>query len=240
MSFIRPKWQLPNNVQAISSTREGGFSSGDFHSLNLGMHVADDANLVQRNRDHLQHISHMPSSPIWMNQTHSTVVKEIDTYTSTPVEADAMVTSTPGLVCSVMTADCLPVLIASIDGSKVATVHAGWRGLVGGILENTLEHFQGSVTVWIGPAISVSAFEVGDEVRQQFMDSSARSVSAFSQHKPGKWMADLPLLAKQRLNKLGCNSVILSNLCTFKDSELFFSYRRQSSTGRQASFIWIK
>lgn len=240
MSFILPDWMLPNHVKAISSTREGGFSTGDFDSLNLGMHVSDDANLVQRNRDHLQQISHMPSSPIWMNQTHSTTVQEITDYTSIPVEADAIVTSTPGIVCSVMTADCLPVLISSTNGTKVAAVHAGWRGLVGGILENTLQHFQDTVTVWIGPAISADAFEVGDEVRQQFVDIDAQSVSAFSQHRPGKWMADLPLLAKQRLNKAGCNRVILSNLCTYNESERFFSYRRQPSTGRQASFIWIK
>ncbi|WP_261816715.1 peptidoglycan editing factor PgeF [Vibrio gallicus] len=239
MSFIRPKWALPNTVQAVSSTRTGGFSTGDFASLNLGMHVSDDPELVQRNRQHLQQVSNMPSAAIWMNQTHSTVVASVDSPSISAIESDALVTSTPGVVLSVMTADCLPVLFASKNGQQVAATHAGWRGLVGGILENTLECFAQDVTAWIGPAIGVEAFEVGEEVRQQFVDIEPSDAIAFIQHKPGKFMADLPLLAKLRLTRMGCKDVALSNLCTYSNPETFFSYRRQSNTGRQASFIWI-
>ncbi|GAM58820.1 hypothetical protein JCM19231_1199 [Vibrio ishigakensis] len=240
MRFILPKWSLPKNVKAISSTRAGGFSQGDFASLNLGMHVSDDAAVVQKNRDHLQAVSGMPSAPVWMNQTHSTVVASVSESTAVATESDALVTSMPGVVLSVMTADCLPVLFASRDGTQVASAHAGWRGLAGGILENTLEHFSDEVSVWIGPAISIDAFEVGEEVRQQFVDADAGDAVAFHQHKPGKFMADLPLLAKNRLARTGCTDVSLSELCTYKDAENFFSYRRQSNTGRQASFIWIE
>ncbi|OBT07273.1 multi-copper polyphenol oxidoreductase [Vibrio sp. UCD-FRSSP16_10] len=240
MSYLHPNWSVENCVKSISSTRAGGFSTGDFASLNLGMHVNDDPITVQKNRDHLAQLSQMPSSPVWMNQTHSTVVVELTKPTTEVIEADALVTSVPGIVCSVMTADCLPVLFASADGKKVASAHAGWRGLVGGILENTLQHFSGPVTAWVGPAIGVDAFEVGDEVRQQFIDINSDDTVAFYSHKPGKWMADLPLLAKLRLQRAGCESVTLSNLCTYTDEERFFSYRRHSSTGRQSSFIWIE
>ncbi|ANO32149.1 multi-copper polyphenol oxidoreductase [Vibrio breoganii] len=240
MSYLHPSWDVADRVKSISSTRVGGFSSDDFASLNLGMHVNDDPVIVQRNREHLAELSKMPSPPVWMNQTHSTTVVELTEPTSETIEADALVTSVPGVVCSVMTADCLPVLFASVDGTKVASVHAGWRGLVGGILENTLSHFTSPVIAWVGPAISLDAFEVGDEVRQQFVDSNGGDVIAFHQHKPGKWMADLPLLAKLRLQRAGCHDVTLSGLCTYSDSERFFSYRRQASTGRQSSFIWIE
>lgn len=240
MSFILPKWSLPDNIKAISSTRAGGFSEGDFASLNLGMHVSDDASLVQKNREQLQQASGMPSAPVWMNQTHSTLVAPVSETSEQAIESDALVTSSPNLVLSVMTADCLPVLFASKDGTMVGSAHAGWRGLVGGVLENTLQHFSGEVTAWIGPAISQDAFEVGEEVRQQFVDVNASDAEAFYQHKPGKFMADLPLLAKNRLARMGCHDVTLSGLCTFKDSENFFSYRRHSNTGRQASFIWIE
>ncbi|GAD90194.1 hypothetical protein VHA01S_035_00180 [Vibrio halioticoli NBRC 102217] len=240
MSYLHPNWNVADCVKSISSTRKGGFSVGDFASLNLGMHVNDDPVTVQKNRDHIAQLSNMPSAPVWMNQTHSTTVVELTEPTTETIEADALVTSVPGVVCSVMTADCLPVLFASADGTKVASAHAGWRGLVGGILENTLSHFTGPVVAWIGPAISLHAFEVGDEVREQFIQVNSDDALAFHQHKPGKWMADLPLLAKLRLQRAGCEQVSLSGLCTYQDQERFFSYRRQASTGRQSSFIWIE
>ncbi|GAD80752.1 peptidoglycan editing factor PgeF [Vibrio ezurae] len=240
MSYLHPNWNVANCVKSISSTRKGGFSVGDFASLNLGMHVNDDPVTVQKNRDHLAQLSNMPSPPVWMNQTHSTTVVELTEPTTETIEADALVTSVPGVVCSVMTADCLPVLFASADGTQVASAHAGWRGLVGGILENTLSHFAGPVVAWIGPAISLDAFEVGDEVREQFIQINSDDAIAFHQHKPGKWMADLPLLAKLRLQRAGCDHISLSGLCTYQDQERFFSYRRQASTGRQSSFIWIE
>ncbi|CAM3074403.1 peptidoglycan editing factor PgeF [Vibrio rarus] len=240
MSYLHPNWHLARGIKAITSTRVGGFSTGDFASLNLGMHVNDDPHVVQQNRDHLAQLSQMPAAPVWMNQTHSTKVVELHEQTTEIIEADALVTSVPGVVCSVMTADCLPVLFASADGTKVASAHAGWRGLVGGILENTLQHFSGPVSAWVGPAISLAAFEVGDEVKQQFVSVNSADAIAFHQHKPGKWMADLPLLAKLRLQRAGCVNVELSGLCTYTDTERFFSYRRHSSTGRQSSFIWIE
>lgn len=159
--MILPNWNAPKQVKAFSSTRHGGFSQGAYQGLNLGMHVGDDPVLVLRNRQSLVATSAMPSSPIWLNQTHSTVVLDVDAPTEQVLDADGLITSTPNVVCSAMTADCLPVLMTNRTGTQVAAVHAGWRGLVNGIVEQTAARMSGDVMVWLGPAIGAQAFEVG-------------------------------------------------------------------------------
>ncbi|MDT8868949.1 peptidoglycan editing factor PgeF [Vibrio fluvialis] len=241
MSWILPNWPAPTSVKALSSTRVGGFSQPPYAGLNLGMHVGDDPKFVERNRDQLKHDASMPSTPIWLNQTHSTVVLEVGAPTSQVLDADGVWTTAPNVVCSAMTADCLPVLISNTQGTKVAAVHAGWRGLSGGIVENALSQFASEdVLVWLGPAIGPQAFEVGDDVLAAFSAHDDNAHLAFKPGKQaGKWWADMNHLTRLRLAKLGIERVFDNGLCTYQDANLFYSYRRDGVTGRQASFIWI-
>ena len=241
MKTIVPNWPAPKNVKAFASTRVGGFSSAPYQGLNLGAHVGDDPSIVEKNRAWLAQQANMPSAPIWLNQTHSTVVAQMSTPTTQVLDADGVFTSASNVVCSAMTADCLPVLLTNTQGSQVAAVHAGWRGLANGIVENALELFSGEVMAWLGPAIGPQAFEVGEDVLQAFVDFDSQAHQAFTPRDvEGKWLADMSKLATQRLNKLGITQVFDSGLCTFQDKEDFYSYRRDAVTGRQATFIWIE
>lgn len=241
MSVIIPNWPAPNNVKAFCSTRHGGFSLPPYDGLNVGMHVGDDPSIVTKNRDWLQQYCQMPSSPIWLNQTHSTRVIEVSQPSYKVLDADGIVTSTPRVVCSAMTADCLPILITNMQGTRVAAVHAGWRGLAGGIVEQALDKFSDDVLIWLGPAIGPQAFEVGDEVRQVFCDYDSHAQRAFSATSNcGKWLADIAQLAQLRLAKIGIDQVVKSDLCTYQHDQQFYSYRRDGVTGRQACFIWIE
>ncbi|BBL87904.1 laccase domain protein [Vibrio rotiferianus] len=241
MKTILPNWPAPKNVKAFASTRVGGFSSAPYQGLNLGAHVGDDPSIVEKNRAWLAQQANMPSAPIWLNQTHSTVVAQVSAPTTQVLDADGVFTSASNVVCSAMTADCLPVLLTNTQGSQVAAVHAGWRGLANGIVENALELFSGEVMAWLGPAIGPQAFEVGEDVLQAFVDFDSQAHQAFTPRDvEGKWLADMSKLATQRLNKLGITQVFDSGLCTFQDKEDFYSYRRDAVTGRQATFIWIE
>lgn len=241
MSVIIPNWPAPNNVKAFCSTRDGGFSLPPYDGLNVGMHVGDDPATVAKNRDWLQQYCQMPSAPIWLNQTHSTRVIAVNQPCDDVLDADGIVTSTPHVVCSAMTADCLPVLITNTQGSQVAAVHAGWRGLAGGIVEQALDKFSDDVVVWLGPAIGPEVFEVGDEVRQAFCDYDSDAQRAFlATSNDGKWLADIAQLARLRLAKIGVEQVVNSHLCTYQHDQQFYSYRRDGVTGRQACFIWIE
>ncbi|WP_010446065.1 peptidoglycan editing factor PgeF [Vibrio rotiferianus] len=241
MKTIVPNWPAPKNVKAFASTRVGGFSSAPYQGLNLGAHVGDDPSIVEKNRDWLAQQANMPSAPIWLNQTHSTVVAQVSAPTTRVLDADGVFTSASNVVCSAMTADCLPVLLTNTQGTQVAAVHAGWRGLANGIVENALELFSGEVMAWLGPAIGPQAFEVGEDVLQAFVDFDSQAHQAFTPRDvEGKWLADMSKLATQRLNKLGITQVFDSGLCTFQDKEDFYSYRRDGVTGRQATFIWIE
>jgi YfiH family protein len=241
MEFIVPNWHAPKNVKALASTRIDGCSRAPFNGLNIGMHVGDDPADVITNRQHLEREAQMPSSPIWLNQTHSTTVFTALASTDKIINADAIFTRTNGVVCSAMTADCLPVLLTNTQGSEVAAVHAGWRGLASGIVENSVELFSGEVIAWLGPAIGPQAFEVGEDVVQAFVDFDSNAIAAFEpKNASGKWWADMEHLAILRLAKLGVTSVARSGLCTYQDSQRFYSYRRDGVTGRQASFIWIE
>lgn len=244
---ITPNWPAPKNIRAFSSTRLAGVSQGVYQGLNLGMHVADDEQAVLENRQLIMQALNMPSAPIWLSQIHSSKLLSFDAPTSEVFEADASTTKTSGVVCCVMTADCLPVLLTNKQGTQVAAVHAGWRGLAGGVVENAVASFAdlNDLMAWVGPAIGLEAFEVGQDVYDAFViqgaPMAAEFAKAFHSHPvEGKYFADMNKLVELRLQLAGVSSVYQSNLCTYQDKERFYSYRRDGVTGRQASFIWIE
>ncbi|MBD8162439.1 purine nucleoside phosphorylase YfiH [Erwinia persicina] len=241
MSLIIPGWQVPASVRACSSTRQGGVSQSPWDSLNLGAHVGDDEQHVQTNRQRLLELGDLPSMPQWLDQVHGTEVLTLDWKVPPSLRADAAYSRTPGVVCAVMTADCLPVLFCSQDGQEVAAAHAGWRGLCNGVLEETLNAFSAppsQIFAWLGPAIGADAFEVGQEVREAFIAQNPGDSVAF---RPAgeKFYADLSLLAKHRLQACGVRHVWDDGLCTYTQPEQFFSFRRDGVTGRMASLIWL-
>lgn len=233
-------WPVPKHVKTLITTRDGGVSRAPYDSLNLGHHVEDDPQAVKENRDRL--CQHLPSEPVWLQQVHGT--KVVEAKTSEPgIEADAVFTESTGSVCAVMTADCLPVLFTNVQGSKVAAAHAGWKGLMDGVLEATLEMFAKDdvVIAYMGPAIGPSAFEVGPEVRDGFMQHHVEAESCFkpSDHE-GKWLGDMYALARIRLLAKGVKRIYGGMECTFTQEDKYFSYRRDGITGRMASCIWIE
>jgi len=239
--MIYPDWPAPENIKAFSTTRQGGFSLSPYNSLNLGDHVGDDINTVNKNRAALLIQENLPESPRWLKQTHSTTVSLASNWQQGD-EADAMVSAYNNQICTIMTADCLPLLLCNQQGNKVAAIHAGWRGLSAGIIEKTLSHFSSpcqEIMVWLGPAIGPSQFEVGTDVFTQFTAQSTSAHLAFQQIDSEHYLADIYLLAKQRLNALGITNIYGGEHCTVSDSTRFFSYRRDGMTGRMASMIWI-
>ncbi|MBW3165208.1 peptidoglycan editing factor PgeF [Ferrimonas balearica] len=234
-------WPAPANVRAISTDRLGGESVAPYESLNLGDHVGDEPAVVLANRAALSRDAGLPNEPAWLNQVHGTDVVCLPLTLAAP-DADASYSAQAEQVCTVMTADCLPVLFCNADGTEVAAAHAGWRGLLDGVLEATLSRFQASpdaIMAWMGPAIGPKAFEVGPEVRAQFIARDASAAEAFVARPNGKYLADLYALARQRLLQAGVTRVYGGEACTFSDPERFFSYRRDGQTGRQASLIWF-
>ncbi|MGF1764569.1 peptidoglycan editing factor PgeF [Aliivibrio kagoshimensis] len=243
MNFIIPNWPAANNVKALSTLRKDGFSQSPFDSFNVGAHVGDDIHSVEKNRLLLLKAGELPSAPVWLNQTHSTNLISLPLASTTSLgnNLDGSLTSTKHQVCCVMTADCLPVLFCDKAGTKVAAVHAGWRGLCDGILEQAVKALDCTdLMAWIGPAIGRASFEVGDEVKQQFIDVDTQAEDAFSASSSGKWLADMNLLATQRLNRVGVLDIYYSNLCTYQNNQDFFSYRKEGQTGRQATLIWLE
>ncbi len=239
-AWIVPDWPAPANVKALSTTRAGGVGVAPFDSLNLGTHVGDDPAAVAANRARLRAL--LPAEPCWLNQVHGTAVVDLATEHGVP-DADAAVSRTPGAVCVVMTADCLPVLLCDRAGTVVGAAHAGGRGLQGGVIEAAVRAMNvpaGELMAWLGPAIGPAAFEVGDEVRAAFVADDPAAACAFRPAGPaGKWLADLYLLARQRLAALGVTAVHGGDSCTFTEAERFFSYRRDGRTGRMASLVWL-
>ncbi|MBL8495451.1 MAG: peptidoglycan editing factor PgeF [Rhodocyclaceae bacterium] len=237
--WIEPDWPAPSNVRALVTTRHGGVSVGPYSSMNLGTHVGDDAAAVAANRSILRRC--LPSDPCWLEQVHGVDVAVGETVRGVP-QADASVARTPGVVLAVMTADCLPVLLCDRAGSVVGIAHAGWRGLVGGVIEATLAAMEvepGEVLAWLGPAIGPASFEVGGEVRDAAIAAQSSAARAFAPCSPEKWLADLYALARLRLERAGVNSTRGGNFCTVHDAERFYSFRRDRITGRMASLIWL-
>lgn len=238
--FLLPTWPAPKNVKAFSTTRLGGESVSPYRGFNLGQHVGDDPEVVDAHRTALVSVAELPQSPVWLNQTHSTDVQVISSQTQGVLDGDASYSQDPNAVCCVMTADCLPVLFCDEAGTQVAATHAGWRGLVDGILENTVAKFSDPslVMAWLAPAIGSQCFEVGDDVRDAFLAHDIKATVAFTP-KGDKWLADLYLLARQRLKAVGVTKIFGGEYCTYSDPERFYSYRRDGVTGRQASLIWL-
>ena len=236
---IIPDWPAPNNVRSLQTTRNGGFSAAPYASLNLGDHVGDAPLAVARNRILLQPL--LPSEPVWLKQVHGTVVANAGQASCWP-QADACVTKHPGAVCAVMTADCLPVLLCDEQGSVVGAAHAGWHGLCDGVIEQTVHAMNippQTIMAWLGPAIGPQSFEVGEEVRAAFMTRQPEASVAFAPSNSGKWLADIYLLARLRLNALGIMRIYGGDQCTYTDPGRYFSYRRDGATGRMGTLIWI-
>lgn len=238
---LLPDWPAPAGVQALVTTRLGGCSTAPFDTFNTATHVGDDAPSVAANRRLLR--SSLPAEPAWLNQVHGIAVADAASVGNDAPTADASVAFTPGVVCVIQTADCLPVLFARDDGSAVGAAHAGWRGLCDGVLEATVARLgePARLLAWLGPAIGPSAFEVGDEVRAAFMAHDAVASHAFLPgQREGKWLADIYLLAQQRLQAAGVTRIYGGGLCTVSDAARFYSYRRERVCGRMASLIWIE
>lgn len=238
--LIYPDWPAPENIKAITTTRQGGFSSPPYDELNLGNHVGDDPDAVNKNRDYLVKLAQLPQSPRWLTQVHGTQVLKSQNWQADS-EADAIISYQSNHVCTIMTADCLPILLCNQQGSTVAAIHAGWRGLAAGIIEKTIQQFSCSgseIMAWLGPAIGPEKFEVGQDVYNYFVSQNCNADEAFKQTDQHHFLADIYLLARQRLHSVDVTAVYGGDLCTVSDPNRFFSYRRDDITGRQASMIW--
>lgn len=242
LPFLHPDWPAPSNVRAVVTLRNGGVSQAPYDSLNLGVHVGDAPAVVTQNRQRLHAALQLASEPVWLKQVHGTQVAQLPALPDV-IEADAVCSATAGSVCAILTADCLPVLFCDDAGTVVAAAHAGWRGLLAGVLENTVQAMNRpaqQIQAWLGPAIGPQAFEVGAEVRDAFIARDPQAAEAFIAGLPGKYFADLYLLARQRLQHRGVSRVYGGGLCTFTDAERFYSFRRDGVTGRMATLIWLQ
>lgn len=250
MKPIIPDWTVsPDIVGALMTVRSGGISGGPYGDLsgkrgmNLGLHVGDSPHNVMANRSLL--LDRVPDEPAWLTQVHGTDVVDAARVANAP-QADASVTTQRGVVCAIMTADCLPVLFADAAGRAVGAAHAGWRGLAGGVLENTVAQMRAcgaeDIHAWLGPAIGPDQFEVGEDVLQAFVTQDEIALQAFRPiaGKPGKYLADIYKLARQVLAKSGVTQVSGGDFCTVTDAERFYSYRRDGFTGRMAALIWLR
>lgn len=252
-SWIEPDWPLPAGVRAACSTRVGGHSTGAYDSFNLGEHVGDDPSAVQANRDQVRQA--LGARPVFMQQVHGAEANRLSATTPDGVTGDACVTAERGVACTIMVADCMPLLFVHESGGAVAAAHAGWRGLAGGVIESALsalanevgqplERMAAQTSVWLGPCIGPRAFEVGHEVKAAFEALDANAAACFVSHAQaeGKWLGDLQGLARQRLSALGVASVHGNDggdaWCTVTQASRFFSHRRDRVSGRFAAFIW--
>lgn len=248
MSILIPEWPCPANIRAAVTTRRGGVSTGPWRSLNLAYHVGDSPVAVQQNWQLLSALLRFPSSPQLLEQVHGTevVVARGDRVIR---RADGCYSGESGTVCCVMTADCLPILLCNRQGTEVAALHAGWRGLADGIVASGISHFNTPATelqAWLGPAIGKANFEVGEDVYSAFLRNAPAwgSLSDIEHcfiptQQPDRWYADLYALARLALNAQGLLRVYGGQFCTYADTDRFYSFRRDGQTGRMASLIWI-
>jgi len=243
LDWVVPEWPAPANVGALVTTRAGGVSAGPYATMNLGRRSDDDPTALAENQRRFG--AFLPGAPVWLDQVHGVSVARLTRTAAPGPVADAAVTAEQGVVCAILTADCLPVLFAHRAGAAVGIAHAGWRGLAAGVLEATLAALQdlgaapADVIAWLGPAIGPAAFEVGDDVREAFCARDARAAACFVPHRAGKWHADLYQLARQRLAQRGVTQIDGGDFCTFTDAARFFSYRRLRRSGRMAAAIWL-
>lgn len=237
--WIVPRWSAPKRVRAIITARSGGVSSGPYASFNLGDLTDDEPEAVCENKRRLDTL--LPDKARWLRQVHGALVVRAETVSGV-VEADASHTSMEGIVCAVKIADCMPVLLCDRAGRSVGIAHAGWRGLSQGVVENTIQAMEvdpESLCAYLGPAIGPGAFEVGEDVLDAFAHADPGAAKAFRPLRPGKWLADLFALGRQRLARAGVTEVFGGGMCTASDPERFFSHRRDRITGRMAALIWI-
>jgi polyphenol oxidase len=245
LAWLTPEAAWPSTVRALTTLRDGGVSTGSHAGLNLAAHVEDQPAHVQENRRRLRLAAALPAEPAWLEQVHGVAVFEHDgALPAAPPRADAAVTASPGQVCAVLTADCLPVVFASRDGTRVGVAHAGWRGLADGVLEATVAALgvpPAEIVAWLGPAIGPQAFEVGEDVRTAFIARAAENASAFAPNDAGRLNADLYRLARLALARVGVHEVTGGGLCTVTDADRFYSFRRDGAcTGRMATLAWIQ
>jgi YfiH family protein len=233
-------WPAPKNIIALCTTRLSGFSKAPYDANNLGLHVGDQQEYVLQNREQLIKQLKLPGEPQWLNQTHSTRCVQVDEELDR--NADAAVTRSSKHPLVILTADCLPIMLCNTQGNEIAAIHAGWRGLANGVVENTLEQMRSKtedLLAWIGPAICQKCYEVGNEVYETFTDKHPLSKQAFKATGANKWLADLPKIAEIVLNTQGIKAVYQSELCTFESESELYSYRRASQTGRIGTLIWF-
>jgi len=248
-SYLKVDWPAPSNIKAFCTTRIGGSSLPPFDSFNLANHVEDQSGQVVENRNKLKRDLGLNDSPVWLEQIHSCNLINLDLMdeqienvsSEDKLQADASFTTKTNKICTVMTADCLPLLLCNKQGNWIAAVHAGWRGLGDGILEKTIETYTGNssdLLAWVGPAISQSHFEVGEEVKDEFTKADTANLEAFISLDDNKYLCDMYLIARKIFNRYNIES-FGGDRCSFAESSLFYSYRRDGQTGRMASLIWI-
>jgi len=235
-----PDWPAPARVRAWVSERAGGASADAYATLNLATHVGDAPERVAENRARLKTAAALPGEPVWLEQVHGATVLDLDRDALAP--ADGAVTARAGVVCAVLTADCLPVLLADRAGRRVGVAHAGWRGLLNGVLPaavRALGSAPADVVAWLGPAISAAAYEVGADVRDAYLAKDPRAASCFAPNARGRWQADLYALARASFAAAGVSEVHGGQFCTFGEDERFFSHRREAPCGRIATLVWL-
>jgi|WetSurMetagenome_2_1015567.scaffolds.fasta_scaffold142218_2 polyphenol oxidase len=249
--YLQPDWPAPAKIRAYTTTRHGGFSTGPYASFNLGINTNDEFATIAANHKKLRSDLKLPSEPCWLNQIHSNKVLCVDaTFTSKTIDknADATFTYIPNVICSVLTADCIPIMLCDTNATVVAAIHAGWKSIVAGIIEATIDainkqrssHSVLDLLVWLGPAIGPQAFYVGSEVRAKFLACDSTAKDAFVQTATKQWLANIYLLAKQRFWSKGITNIFGGEFCTFNNCDMFYSYRRDNGiTGRMANLIWI-
>ena len=239
--WLPADWPLPGHVHAGCTTRLGGYSKTPYDTLNLGEHVGDIQADVSRNRKYLIDTVALPAEPSWLKQTHGNRVVEL-AKTSFNHEADGAYTRQPGIICTVLTADCVPVLLSSEDGQEIAAVHAGWRGFSKDIIASAIAHFISPgprISAWIGPCIGVQHYETDENIKKSCLEVAGSGGDAFLPSRPGHCLTDLQKLVQQRLQELGVCRIYGGQYCTYTHSRLFYSYRKEGTTGRFASLIWM-
>ena len=242
--WFEPKWPAPKGVRVLSTLRGspsgGGASKAPYARFNLGLNVGDDPLAVAENRQMLRHEAGLPAEPAWLAQVHGVTVADLD-EAGLHGAADAAMTRRSGQVCAILTADCLPIVLATDTGDTVAAAHAGWRGMAAGVIGATVRAMAVQperLIAWLGPAIGASHFEVGGEVRGAFLSADPGAGDAFKANAAGKFMADLAMLARRQLEDLGVNRISGGGECTYAHADRYFSHRRDGVTGRQATLVW--
>ncbi|MCG8378936.1 MAG: peptidoglycan editing factor PgeF [Proteobacteria bacterium] len=239
--WLSAEWPAPDHIHAGISLRHGGISNKPFNGLNLAKHVNDDIEAVNKNREKIKQILGIDSEPVWLNQTHSNKIISLGKLTDN-FDADGSISSTQKIVCVVLTADCVPLLLCNKTGTQIGAIHVGWKGLSCGIIENAVAKFSEpkSLFAWIGPNITKQHYEVGHDVLNACVAHSKGLKNAFDPVKNNHWLCDLSKLAKIILKKCGVGAIYECGLCTYENSDLFYSYRRDGITGRNASMIWME